>query len=38
MRLSERGFERRRGTGNVHIWHGIGLKTEPGAFPELEEE
>jgi putative DNA primase/helicase len=37
MRLSERGFDRRRGTGNVHIWHGIGLKTELGAFPELEE-
>ena len=27
MRLTERGFQRRRGTGGPYYWHGIGLRT-----------
>lgn len=35
-RLSERGFKRDRGTGNVNVWHGIGVLDTSGQPPPTQ--
>jgi len=38
MRLTERGFERYRGTGGTYRWRGIGLKSGDGGTPSRRDE
>lgn len=38
MRLTERGFQRQRSTGNAHFWYGIGLSVETESDPRTHSD